>query len=148
MPLSRPSISRGFTLIELLIAVAITGILAAFAIPAWSDYTRRGALAEGTSALADVRNRMEQYFLDNRAYGNGSTCGLTMPTGYKYFALACTSASATAFKVTATGATGTPAYGFTFAIDQNGVQTTEALPSAWSGGVTLPASRWITKKGG
>ena len=75
---------RGFTLIELMIVIAVIAILAAIALPSYNDYIRRGKIAEGTSGLADLRVKMEQWYQDNRTYVGGP-CTTTS----RYFTFAC-----------------------------------------------------------
>jgi len=127
---------RGFTLIELMITVAILSILAAVAIPSYSDYVRRGQLPEAFSYLSDYRVKMEQYFQDNKNYGagacaSGASWNFTS-TAAKYFTFTCAMAGNT-YTVTATGSAGR-ATGHTYTIDQDGKQVTTVFKgSAVSG---------------
>lgn len=146
--------SAGFTLIEVMITVAILSIVAAIAIPIYRDYVIRGTIPEATSRLSEMRTRMEQYFLDNRAYDCAAiqpTLAAQDPTRDQY-TLTCAVQNAAdgspGYRVTATGNSNKPSYGFTYDIDQAGTQRTTALPASWASGVTLPVNRWVTTKGG
>jgi type IV pilus assembly protein PilA len=54
---------QGFTLIELMIVVAIIGILAAIAIPAYQDYTCRAKMAEAVNAASPAKTAVSEYFI-------------------------------------------------------------------------------------
>jgi type IV pilus assembly protein PilE len=110
-PLQRKSEDKGFTLIELMIAIAIIAILAAIAIPNYSKYIVRSKLSESTSALADVRVRMEQFYQDNRNYGNTTSCSNTSlpvdPPASDYFTFTCgTTTGAQSYTITASSQAG------------------------------------------
>lgn len=132
---------RAFTLIELMVTVAIVGILAAVALPAYSSYVIRGKIPDATSRLAALQVQMEQYFQDNRTYIDAPACNNDTDTS-KYFVFSCSAATATTFVLRAVGSDSMS--GFTYTVDQTGAKATTSVPSGWTASTTC----WITKKGG
>lgn len=69
--------SQGFTLIELMIVVAIVGILAAIAIPAYQDYTVRSKISEAMTALAAAKTSISESYISNGAMpGDAAAAGV------------------------------------------------------------------------
>jgi len=143
---SAKAIQKGFTLIELMITVAIIGILAGVAMPAYSDYVIRGKLQEGTSTLAAARVRLEQFYQDNRTYV-GALCNspaVNWPAATANFTYTCTATAAPdIYTITATGIGGIT--NFVFTIDQSNTKSTTGVIAGWG---TTPANCWQVKKGG
>lgn len=132
-------IANGFSLIELMIVVAIIGILAGIALPNYNDHVRRAKLAEAQTNLNDFRVKIEQFYQDNRNYGNadgagkcgldsGGTAKITFTDNAKYFGYACTvSSSQQAYTITATStaAAGLGSAGsYVYTINQSNTKTT------------------------
>lgn len=136
------AVQNGFSLIELMIVVAIVGILASIAFPAYNDYVTRSALSEASSGLADIRVRMEQYYQDNRTYVGSDAAGMpcAAATGQN-FDFACANLGATTYLVTATGKNRGAGFGLT--VNESNVQATTAAPAGWATGAC-----WVTKKTG
>ncbi len=59
------TMQKGFTLIELMIVIAIIGILAAIAIPAYQNYTIRSQVTEGLSLADGVKTAISEYYTNN-----------------------------------------------------------------------------------
>jgi len=66
-------LQQGFTLIELMIVVAIVGILAAIALPAYQDYVVRSKMSELEAAMAACKTSVAEYTSTHAGYPAGNT---------------------------------------------------------------------------
>lgn len=145
---------RGFTLVELMIVVVIVGILASIAMPSYSNYVRRGKVAEAATNLASARVTMEQWYQDNRSYKTsrgaaGTACGPSMPNA-ENFTFSCVAGTDDTYIITATGVASKGMSGFAYKIDQSNTKTSDITAPATSEGWNNPNPNtcWTTKPGG
>jgi type IV pilus assembly protein PilE len=146
-PGPRPA-QDGFTLLELMVVVAIVAVLAAIALPNYSDYVKRGKIIEATTALSDARQRTEQQFLDTRTYANCQAAAdaaqkqlpIEPSVSKNTFVLTCTPGG-TGYTIQADGQ-GSMA-SFVYTIDDTGAKTS-AGPTGWAGN----GACWAVRRSG
>ena len=77
-------LQQGFTLIELMIVVAIIGILAAVALPAYQDYTKRARVSEALSLMSGAKASVTEYYSTNNKWpSNNASAGLAAAASIK-----------------------------------------------------------------
>ncbi|ENX2637396.1 pilin, partial [Neisseria gonorrhoeae] len=79
------TLQKGFTLIELMIVIAIVGILAAVALPAYQDYTARAQVSEAILLAEGQKSAVTEYYLNHGEWpkDNGSAGVASSPTDIK-----------------------------------------------------------------
>jgi len=114
--------NRGFTLIELLIVILIIGVLAAIAIPSYTNYLRRGRRADAKTALEQVRAAQEMWRAEKGCYAQD---------GVDCFGVALAGSAETKLTTTmgAPASVISPYYTWSFTVKGAAVFTARAVPT-------------------
>jgi len=131
-------VTSGFTLIEVMITVAIVGILAAIALPNYSQYVERGRRKDATAVLMEAAQFAERYFTENRTYvGVNAAMPAALKTspreGSAWYNIASSGEAVSTYTLTAAPTSAwTPTKCGSMSVNQIGVRlvTTPASPSA------------------
>lgn len=135
-------IQKGFTLIEVMIVVAIIGILASIAVPAYNEYVESGRAAEAPATLANLRIQMEQCYQDTRSYTDARCDAFCAPAnGDEFFAYDCSVRTANTYTLRATGRARGDMNNYAFTVDQANAKT-----STYNG--TTGNGCWLTSSTG
>ena len=151
-PYARTVRAAGFTLIELMIVVAVIAILAAIAMPMYTDYVTRSRIIDATTKLGNVRTQMEKFFMDNRTYLNGAGCGVQTTVidplnldPSRNFDISCPAVAQTTYTLRATGIAARGMDGFIYTIAQDNSKATTGVKAGWSG---TGSTCWVLRKDG
>lgn len=142
----RKSIQQGFTLIELMIVVAIIGILAAIALPAYQDYMVRSKMTEVMGLAAAAKTSVTEYFQSTGNFpANAAQAGINTSAGLSSYLHAATTLTTTATTVRLTYSlsgdglgTGEITNGDTFIFDGNNPAGTSRLNWVCNQGSVAP----------
>ncbi|NDZ12174.1 prepilin-type cleavage/methylation domain-containing protein [Variovorax sp. WS11] len=124
---------HGFTLIELIITVAVIALLAAIALPSYTQYVIRSKRSAAQAQMMDIANRQQQFMLANRGYADKAaleTGGYRLPDDVS---------SSYDYSITlATGAVP----GFTVTFTPKGSQASDVELTLSSEGAKTPSDKW------
>ncbi len=153
----KKQIQQGFTLIELMIVIAIVGILAAIALPAYQDYIVRSKMSEPLAALAEAKTTIAEYVAANGDYPAASSAfginttlrsaqseiieslTVTDPVtlGETVYVTANVDACTWDGACTTGAATSTAAFSLSGSTNSDGTMTWQCIPGDGAGGVAI-----------
>lgn len=141
-------LTHGFTLLELMIVVALIGILAAVAMPSYTQYLQRGRIADAVAGLAPMQSKLDQFFLDNRTYVGA--CGAAgtlaqLPSDTNHFTFSCTGLSGSSYTVTASGRNAMTGFAYSLSLTAGLItKSTDLAPTGWA----VSNNCWVLKSDG